>query len=264
MLTSLCKCDNLSRERHNLRTLYTHMKKTLITLVALATASVASADITGYYSMSTLVGSGTTDGKVSGGTTVAGTTYTFNGGSIIGINNDALEGAFTGTGYVSIGAYVNLAENAPQYNTIFGYGAGGQGFKLTLKDGVLTLVAKGNVEYVSNLTALTAGTSTFVGLTLDLAASSATLYAGDNSYDIASLSMNANSSATPFAISSQTCDSGSETLYGSISDLTVITSDTALTSSNIQYAVQTTIPEPTTATLSLLALAGLAARRRRK
>ncbi len=40
--------------------------------------------------------------------------------------------------------------------------------------------------------------------------------------------------------------------------------DEALTGTALTYAVQTSIPEPTTATLSLLALAGLAARRRRK
>ncbi len=40
--------------------------------------------------------------------------------------------------------------------------------------------------------------------------------------------------------------------------------NTALTGTSLQYAMQTAIPEPATATLSLLALAGLAARRRRK
>ncbi len=51
-------------------------------------------------------------------------------------------------------------------------------------------------------------------------------------------------------------------LTGVIDSITVF--DQAMSADNIKYYMQTTIPEPATATLSLLALAGLAARRRRK
>ncbi len=44
----------------------------------------------------------------------------------------------------------------------------------------------------------------------------------------------------------------------------ISTFNEAMTSANVSYYMQTSIPEPATATLSLLALVGLAARRRRK
>ena len=78
---------------------------------------------------------------------------------------------------------------------------------------------------------------------------------------------NSPTNADLFAIGSKNSTSNEKAFLGKIGGVVILSSDGYLTTEQIVTALGAapkSIPEPTTATLSLLALAGLAARRRRK
>ncbi len=217
MLTSLCKCDNLSRERHNLRTLYTHMKKTLITLVALATASVASA---AYYP--NLI-------PVAGDFYAGDYAFTF----MIETGDIAVSSVDTVLAYWGESASNDYGQNWYQISTD-----------------------------ASGLISLTVGRGN--GTTYKDSAAFTKTLAYDTQYTITTIGASGNQKVTLYdAATWQVIETVS--YNGNMNGY--YENDVALT--EMHYTANTTygtavIPEPTTATLSLLALAGLAARRRRK
>ncbi len=136
---------------------------------------------------------------------------------------------------------------------------------------------KNVADYSSNHTIDRTGTTwTLVALSIDLDGGTASgrLYVSgtdDQYYSKNFGTMNA-ADASTFAIGSGNSSNDRELFTGSIANLTVFTSDVAqMQNSDIAAAMgaapalaPVAVPEPATATLSLLALAGLTARRRRK
>ncbi len=221
------------------RTIYTHMKKTLITLAALAMASVAQASygtnitIDGSYTLNTNAMTEITGATVkTDGVWFNAYSFTFNvvgptsGDTLIaGLSTTAGSYTYNGLGFVVDGATQSL--NVSIYNV------NGNSWTATnetarqatfTENGNIVTLTKGYTYTVaySDETASQASVATLTWTDADLVQHTATATFNGN--------INGNSDATASA-------------------------------KGYYYA---SVPEPTTATLSLLALAGLAARRRRK
>ena len=251
------------------------MKKTLVALFALA--SVASAaQLTTIVTMDELVAAATsnTATKVDN---MSVTTYNFSDGAYIGgITLNALNSALQDSSkYITIAAWVNMSDTNG-VESIFGYGAQQNGFKFCTNGAGLQYTAKGVADKDTASAGLTANTWTLVGISFKggtAAADGAKYIAGtsNNNYytrNLGGFSLPSEAAQT-FAIGSGNSDSARETFNGQIAGLTIFTSDSVIAGVNDVTAIMGTtapvlLPEPTTATLSLLALAGLAARRRRK
>lgn len=250
------------------------MKKTLVALLALA--SVASAaELTTIVTMDELVAAATSNGatKVDD---MSVTTYSFSDGAYIGgITLDALNSALQDSSkYITIAAWVNMSDTNG-VESIFGYGAQQNGFKFCTNGAGLQYTAKGVADKDTANVGLTANTWTLVGISFKggtEAANGAKYIAGtsnNNFYtrNLGGFSLPSDTDQT-FAIGSGNSGNARETFNGKIADLTIFTSDSVIAGVNDVTAIMGTtapflVPEPTTATLSLLALAGLAARRRR-
>ena len=249
------------------------MKKTIITLMALA--GVVSADT---FTMSDLVSSGTLGEGVSQDVSYADTVYTFtNKGAITEITNSELLDAFKATsGYITIAAWVNQTEGSE--DAIFSVGGQNDGLKFALKDDCLQVTTKGTKDTTTSLAVTQGNTTTpawtLVAVTISLdSAGTSTFFTGSNGYtSLSSEDKSIGGWTTPsnnyFAIGSGNGNGNRDLFEGQIANLTIITSSTAATADSIKTLMGNTapklVPEPTTATLSLLALAGLAARRRRR
>ncbi|MBR3927227.1 MAG: PEP-CTERM sorting domain-containing protein [Akkermansia sp.] len=250
------------------------MKKTLVALLALA--SVASAvELTTIATMDELVAAATWNGasKVDD---MSVTTYSFSDGAYIGgITLDAVNSALQDSSkYITIAAWVNMTDTNG-VETIFGYGAQQNGFKFCTNGAGLQYTAKGVADKETANVGLTANTWTLVGISFKggtAAADGAKYIAGtsNNNFYTRNLGGFALPSAADqtFAIGSGNSGNARETFNGKIAGLTIFTSDSVISGVNDVTAIMGTtapsVPEPTTATLSLLTLAGLAARRRRK
>ncbi len=213
------------------------MKKTLITLAALAMASVASAD----YASNVF----SANGSGSGSTTNAGeVVFTFH----IELT-DTIGSAGTILAYYNGGA-----SDTPSQNTyLLTAGASGT-YTLTI----------GRSNSTTDATGLTWGNGSPVSITGILASTTYTL----------TDKMPSNSGVDNGRQITLSAD-GKEDLVSGLYDGNMYSSvltGSLTTGFNTDFAVPTvtpdtpteSVPEPTTATLSLLALAGLAARRRRK
>ncbi len=285
------------------------MKKTIIALLALG--GIASAALTEIADMEDLITGMSTVSSTSGTkvTTVAGynqTVYSLSSDNhdwvddsgvsrtesrgaawINGADEDVVN-AITSTtgGVVYVAAWINLASDATQYNTVFGWGESGKGFKFGVKDDDLFIVTKNRTEKVGNFS-IKKGEWTLVAVGFDTAADAT----GENMFRIHAtgtngqmysykwsgasndggdiLYMNTPKTLT-YSIGSSNGDATSEgeDFDGMIAGVKVFTSTSFETNSAIAAAMGSAptiaVPEPTTVTLSLLALAGLAARRRRK
>ena len=251
------------------------MKKTLIALMAMA--SVASAaTLTQIATMDQLAAASTDIGSsVTELTDYDKTTYSFTGaGSILSITLPGVTEYITGgTGYLTIAAWIQPSSTSE--NSIFSIGGQNNGFKFALKNGGLQVTTKGLAD--TNVTCANLGYTsiptddwTMVAVTIDLSQSgSSRFYMGtvDNKY--ASRNLGTWNAVTgddlKLAIGSGNAGSVRDGFNGKISNLTLFSSDGLVNNSDIAAMIGAApIPEPTTATLSLLALAGLAARRRRR
>ena len=255
------------------------MKKTLVALLALA--SVASAaELTTIATMDELVAAATWNGasKVDD---MSVTTYSFSDGAYIGgITLGAVNSALQDSSkYITIAAWVNMSDTNG-VESIFGYGAQANGFKFCTNGSGLQYTAKGVADKETAGVGLAADTWTLVGISFKGgtdAAYGAKYFAGTgngNFYtrELGGFAVPSEADQT-FAIGSGNSGNARETFNGQIAGLTIFTSDSVINGVNDVTAIMGTtapefvapsVPEPTTATLSLLALAGLAARRRRK
>lgn len=204
------------------------------------------------------------------------TTYEFGDGTYIGsITLDALNTALADASqYITIAAWIKPTDTNG-IESIFGYGAQSNGFKFCTNGSGLQYTAKGVADRESASAGLAADTWTLVGVSFKAGndAASAKYIAGTGNTNY--YTRNLGGFATPgegeqtFAIGSGNSGNARETFNGQIAGLTVFTSNAGIEGVNDITAIMGTtapvmIPEPATATLSLLALAGLAARRRRK
>ena len=254
------------------------MKKTLVALLALA--SVASAaSLTTIATMDELVAAATHNNatKVDN---MSVTTYSFGDGSYIGgITLDALNNALQDSSkYITIAAWVNMSDTNG-VESIFGYGAQSNGFKFCTNGSGLQYTAKGVADRETVGAGLAADTWTLVGISVKggTAAANGKYVAGtgNNNFwtrNLGGMALPGEADQT-FAIGSGNSGNARETFNGQIAGLTIFVSDsliggvndiTSIMGTTAPEYVAPSVPEPTTATLSLLALAGLAARRRRK
>ena len=249
------------------------MKKTLIALMALASVACAGEIVT----MEQLVDGATFGTGVVKDTYYTSTVYNFNtGGAITNITNSTVLGMLSGTtGYVTIAAWVNQTDGGE--DAMFSVGGQNDGFKFSLKNDNLQITTKGVADKTTGM-AVTQGTIdapawTLVAVTIDLdkTGSDSYFFTGTDGYTTLTQSTgwalgswNALTTET-IAIGSGNGNGLRDGFAGQIANLTIFTSETAATSESIMAVMGNTapIPEPATATLSLLALAGLAARRRR-
>ncbi|MBE6419413.1 MAG: LamG domain-containing protein [Akkermansiaceae bacterium] len=206
------------------------------------------------------------------------TTYSFTGaGSILQISLPEVSNYITGgTGYLTIAAWIN--PTATDENSIFSIGGQNTGFKFALKEGGLQMTTKGIADTnvtAANLgfTSIPTGDWTLVALSVNLTQNGdSRFYMSATDGKCATRNLGAWNEVTgddlKLAIGSGNAGSVRDGFKGMISNLTLFSSDSLATNSEIAALMGTaptlTIPEPTTATLSLLALAGLAARRRRR
>ena len=242
----------------------------------MALASVASAvELTTIVTMDELVAAATSNSatKVD---YMSVTTYSFSDGAYIGgITLNALNSALQDSSkYITIAAWVNMSDTNG-VEAVFGYGAQQNGFKFCTNGAGLQYTAKGVADKETAGVGLTANTWTLVGISFKGgtdAADGAKYFAGtgNSNYYTRNLGGFALPSAADqtFAIGSGNSSNARETFNGQIAGLTIFTSDSVISGVNDVTAIMGTtapvlLPEPATATLSLLALAGLAARRRR-
>ncbi len=226
------------------------MKKTLITAILACAAAASAADIT-------LTSPGQTDDKRAGYT---GFDFTLNNTAWLTPTpaGSTLTEEVT-LNSMTIKSYATWFRNKPMGIAI--YQKVGSTWNFVGKSAWETSVPVGTNEFeFSSLDLSSATTYTAVFYGVESAFSS--LAAGSTLTSLAGLEVP--TAETPIAVaglSLATAVAGSETIYGG-------TPGTAATDYMpvVSFTVTNTpaIPEPTTATLSLLALAGLAARRRRK
>ena len=215
-----------------------------------------------------------------------GNVYTFSNGSYLGgfSDSDLLSsiGLADGT-CITIAAWVR-AESLSGYQAIFGYGGNGEGLVLTLKNGDFMYISDGVAERGSAPSKLEAGEWGLIAMSFVVGSKATTNDQGDVSYTTSNgrihdalggfYTRQIGSYATPdaadqlFSIGSRNGSSAKDTFTGDIAGLTIFTGGTTgVNYADIQARLGSApvlVPEPATATLSLLALAGLAVRRRRK
>lgn len=155
-------------------------------------------------------------------------------------------------------------------NMVFGSGSGtGAGVAMVVYNGKLDLLAKGKAHYYfSDTTLVKANEWTNLAITYNASTREAVGYI--NGQSIGTLTLNANpfngAGGSGIVFGSGSFDSKQGDFAGAIADFKIL--DGVLTGDDLMSAISLTstspsVPEPATATLSLLALAGLCARRRR-
>mgnify|MGYP003297774286 CR=1 FL=1 len=275
------------------------MKKTLIALMAMA--GVAMGDT--YWSFEgtfASAGDATYNGKLNSTVTLVNTTTTT--GDVLGdssATNLGLAGNFVDGSYVSVSGASSLTSTLTtgsskkgdftimtyaNFNEIVTNG-GEKGYFIFGSDkdndagiavGVLAdqdslcndtskidFLVKGKKHYVWDTT-VTVGEWTHLAFSYASESNTVTLYVNGESKGALTLE---DPFATPnddgMYIGAGSTNGGQDDFVGQIAHFQIITG-TALDADGVKQYASTIIPEPATATLSLLALAGLAARRRRK
>lgn len=264
------------------------MKKTLIALMVLASAASYGATTT-IATMQDLVNAATigtpTLSTVYETTQVGGGVYTFAQDSYLGgITNAALVSQLANTSGTGDASYLTIAawirpDSVSGVHSVFSYGGQSTGIKFCTNGAGLQMTTKGHKDFDSKAGgSLTVGEWTLVAFTIPGSASgNIRYYVGDNDggyytingvYNSDTNILTPSEADTAFAIASGNANGVRETFSGDIANLTIIGSDSMLNNSAIAAMVlkpteTPTTPEPATATLSLLALVGLAARRKR-
>ena len=250
------------------------MKKTIIALMALAGAAGA-VDLTTLVTMDQLIAAAGTN-TATQVQNMSVTTYEFGNGTYIGdITLDALNTAIADSDtYITIAAWVKPTDTNG-VESIFGYGAQSDGFKFCINGDGLQYTAKSVADREKVDPNLPADTWTLVGISFKggTDAAKGRYFAGTSNNNFFTRDVLGGFAAPAagdqtFAIGSGNSEEARESFNGQIAGLTIFTSNAYISGVNEVTAIMGTtapksIPEPTTATLSLLALAGLAARRRR-
>lgn len=257
------------------------MKKTLISLLALGGMAMGVeltpvADIDSLLkSEGVSVGSGVTN--TSSLYTESNTVLHFEAGNsaVTNITSTALaETVSNKTGYLTICAWINPL--ATSENAIFSTGSQQNGLKVGLKGSSLQETMKWKAD--NNLNAggqyaITTGEWQFVAYSISLSgASDSRFLQGENAaafwsgksfgdYDVPN--------PATFGIGTAWSNGAKDVFVGDIANLQVFYSTSVADASSLAAVMAAKpelkqVPEPTTGTLSLLALAGLMARRRRK
>ena len=254
------------------------MKKTLIALMALAGVAMAET-----FTMDQLVSTGTLGTGVTLDSSYTDAVYNFDTkGAILNMSNAELTSALNAsTGFITIACWVNQTNG--DEDAIFAIGGRNDGFKFALKNDNLQITTKGVKDSTTSMSVAQgtlenpAWTLVAVSIDLDKTGSDSVFFVGADGYTTLTMSngvalgnWNAASNSY-FAIGSGNSNGDRDLFEGQIANLTIFTSDTVATAETIMAVMGNTapaaspiVPEPATATLSLLALAGLAARRRRK
>ncbi len=253
----------------------------LLTLTALLGLAGSSAAVTDNYetlaTMETLANAGTLVGNVVYDRSYTGTVYSFDGESAVtDITNTAIADKIAGgSGYLTIAAWVYNRDGTA--SNIFSTGGQSNGFKLDLRNDSLLFTTKGVADTHVSAATVARDQWTLVGVSLNLSGSgNSWLYDGANSTQHYTRQLGSWNRANPatFAIASGNSDGirldsqgRSEAFRGSIANLTVLYSNDLLSNASVSQAIGAApqaIPEARTALLGLLALAGLAAHRRRR
>ena len=249
------------------------MKKTIIMLLAMS--GIASAALEQIASMDDLLAGAT----LGTGVTNTSSEYTnstvlnfvADHSAVIGITNSGLADIINAkTGYLTIAAWIN--PTAVSESSIFGWGGQSDGVKVAIKGGKAQETTKGLFDHtLSGCDSITTGDWQLVAFSIALNGSNTSRYlTGDDAgrYWSGQDWGTWNGTASTFAIGSARSNEVSDRFLGDIANLTLYYSTEAATKGDLQAAGITNlkpiaVPEPATATLSLLALAGLCARRRR-
>ncbi|MBQ9758146.1 MAG: autotransporter-associated beta strand repeat-containing protein, partial [Opitutales bacterium] len=168
--------------------------------------------------------------------TSASTVYTFDGaGAILNIENSSiLDYINGGSGYLTIAAWIN-PEATSGVQSIFGYGAQSDGFKMATNGSTLAFTTKG-VADKATLGTITAGEWNLVALTINLSGEYGSKYLiGESDYWTRTLgTWNTPSEANQtFAIGSGNSESNRELFTGCIANLTVAYSESAATNAEV-------------------------------
>lgn len=248
------------------------MKKTIIMLLAMS--SIASAALEKVADMKDLLvgatlGTGVTNisDEYTNSTVLS---FANTNSAVLSIENSELASYINAKeGYLTIAAWVNPTSVGE--HSIFGWGANGDvGVKVAIKDGHAQETTKGKTDHTMDYTTISAnGEWQFVAFSIALngSATSRILLGDDAGTYYSNRDWGTwNGEASTFSIGSAWSESAKDQFKGDIANLTIYySSTTAATQQDLKDAgiLVKPIPEPATATLSLLALAGLAARRRR-
>lgn len=171
------------------------------------------------------------------------------------------------TNSYTIMGWVNLTSTAGEVY-IFGTGDGnGSGLGLVVNNGQVDLLAKGVLHH--NTTGVTLSTNTWMNLAITYNKDTGDAVVYINGEQVSTLTgldtarFNNPGGACSY-IGAASTDQKQDTFAGQIAEFQIL--DGALTQQQVLAAAHLAapVPEPTTGTLSLLALAGLASRRRRK
>ena len=207
-------------------------------IAAAAMTATAYAELTTVATMSDLVSAGDigTGVALSSDYTVESTVYTFGGeGAILNIENSSiLDYINDGSGYLTIAAWIN-PEATSGVQSIFGYGAQSDGFKMATNGSTLAFTTKG-VADKDTLGTITAGEWNLVALTINLSGGAGSKYMiGDSDFWTRALgTWNTPSEADQtFAIGSGNSGNDREVFTGSIAKLTVAYSESAATNAEV-------------------------------
>lgn len=253
------------------------MKKTLIALMALS--CVASAYDVWTFNPSTANSSGTVTSapvtiKIDDfmPSSITTTAVSYVDGSYHYVSTptgyDFMVGTGASTNAFTLMTYVNFSSTSGE-NFFFGTGSDdGGGIGLNCKDGKISFTQKSISHNSDEGVSVNTNTWYHVALAYDGATNKATLFLNGEQKSIITLDTNNNYPSgykTPngsnMYFGSLSTNASQDDFAGSIAKFQIV-HGSALGAADIKAIA--TVPEPTTATLSLLALAGLAAHRRRR
>ena len=270
------------------------MKKTLIALMALASVAMgANGDLTLLYDFDAIMNTGTGKGNMSKNTwDYDRTVYDFQqGGRYDGISNETVTNILNGTDQntcLTLAFWINSGYSQAKYQNLFGWGEAGKGWKFGFENQDLCGTTKGKTNIIATDSTIETGQWNLVAVTIKSTSITSTVdgvttttpgltmvlrdVTDDQTYLYSNKEYNTPESAgNTFSVLSADSNGATETFKGLLSGVGIFTSTgnvedvtNAAIATAMGAAPMLIVPEPATATLSLLALAGLAARRRRR
>ena len=266
------------------------MKKTLIALMALAGVAMAGETYWSFEDTTSSAGENAYTGKITSTVTMENTTATT--GSVLGNDSTAnlgysmsfVDGSYIQYSNADLGLTLKYGNDTTLSYTIMAYvkfdnvngeqfffGTGqtnsSMGIGLGIKNGKLDWLSKTVDHYTFDYTV---ESDTWYHLAFAYDHNDNTVEAFVNGTSAGSVTLSngmagpGNSAMTNHVtIGAASANENQDNFAGAVAHLQIITGEALGADAVVQYA-SNIIPEPATATLSLLALAGLAARRRRK